>query len=159
MPGTLLHAPEKIIAQLLVDRGHGTTPPTPGNNAGSWPVYTFGEPTSPDNLISLRGADGTSSGRTMTEGERQEHHGFTVRVRAVTPEIGYAKARAVAVALDQAITADGRPDHATVTLGSSTYLVRAVSRQSDVVARGKESPTSSRMIFEIEAKASIRLVT
>ena len=86
----------------------------------------------------------------MITGQRQEHPGFQIGVRAANHQTGYVKAKAIAIALDEDVKYTG------VTVSATTYIVYAVSRSSDVLALGKETPNSKRDLFTINATASLR---
>jgi hypothetical protein len=153
MPGTLLYSPADVIRQMFIDLQQGSDPA--GNTA--WPVYAADEPSTPDNVITVYDTDGRDDGRTMPDGERQEHHGFQVRVRADDHPTGYAKARAIAVALDQSVTQ--RSVNLAGGQGTHGYVVWSVSRTSDVLALGKEAPDSRRKLFTVNGVAHIRQVS
>lgn len=151
MAGSLNHSPADVVRKLLItlELGHAS-PPT---SADQWPIYVSAEPTDPDNVITLYDTEGRSHGRVHNDGERQEHHGFQVRVRARTHPLGYAKAKAIAETLDTGIYQE------VVTMPDDThYLVHAVSRGSDVLPIGFESPTSKRVLFTINALVALRQV-
>lgn len=141
MSGTLNHQPASIIRTLLVTLGLGTEP----SASGSWPIFDTSEPDTPDDVITMYDTAGRKQGRVMSNGELQETHGIQIRVRAANSVTGYAKARALAVAIDQSVL------RATVTMGASEYLVQAISRTGDVLILGKESPTSRRSVYTINA--------
>lgn len=146
MPGTLDHSPADVVRRLLIDLGLGAAPPAASS---AWPIYTGGEPNLPDQAITVTDTEGRGHGRDQVTGERQEHHGISIMVRAATFPAGYAKARDVATALDaqyQDVT----------TLGAARYLVHAVTRTSDVFSLGKESPQSKRSLFSVNALVSLR---
>jgi Bacteriophage minor capsid protein len=144
VPGLLSHAPAQILRRVLVAQGHGADPP-----AGPWPCYCPMEPDQPDNCVTVAGTAGTDHGRTMIDGERQEFHGVQVRVRASDPLTGYAKARALAVALDGLL-------RVAVTLGTTPYLLHAVTRTSDVLELGTDAPRSKRHLYTINARFTVR---
>lgn len=145
MPGQLSHSPADILRRALTDLTLGSDPP-----AGPWPVYTSLEPGSPDNTVTVFDSVGLGHGREHTRGERQEHHGVQVRVRSNTHTAGYSKARAIAVALDQDLL------HTEVEFDGALYRIWSVSRTSDVLAIGKESPASARRLFVVNALISVR---
>lgn len=134
MPGALNHSPAKITRELLIQLGLGS-------DGGTWPVYATSEPDTPDNAITVYNAAGRVQGTTNTDGEVQESHGVQVRVRSALEEAGYAKARAVAVALDAV-------DRDLVTIAGSQYDVQLFDRSGDVLSLGKD-PSSSRKLFTI----------
>jgi len=144
--GSLLHSPADIVSRLLTAFGYGVDPSVPGE----WPVNVAREPNTPDDAITVYDTQGRDDGRTMVDGERQEHHGFQVRVRSMTHPAGYAKARSIADALDQGVL------FTQVDVDGTTYTVFAVTRTSDVIAIGKEAELSKRSLFTINAIAAIR---
>lgn len=131
----------EIAAQLLVDLGFGTDPLT----FQAWPVYSTAEPSAPDNCITVKDTDGTSEGRSMVDGELQEHFGVQVRVRSTTHPTGWQKALAVREALAKNLY------DRTVTIGSSQYLVHCAAKISRVLSLGKDTPSTKRSIFTVNA--------
>ncbi len=148
MSGSLAHSPAQIVARLLIDLGLGTAPAA----SGSWPVYYSNEPSGPDNCVTVYDTVGRIEAMSQTDGEVQEYHGFQVRVRSATQALGYARARAIAVALDQGV------DKKLVAISTSAYLVYSVIRTGDLSGLGTESPTSQRRLFTINAVAALRQI-
>lgn len=130
---------------MLVDMGYGTN----RSANGAWPIHSTNEPDLPDNCITVYDTQGVDEGRVM-QGERQEKHGIQVRIRSATHAAGFTKARAIAVAIDQDVYLE------SVVVDGHTYIVHAMSRTSDVLALGKELPTSKRTVFTINATATVR---
>jgi hypothetical protein len=151
MPGILANSPADVIAQLLIEMGLVTDPTLVPLQA--WPVYVDVEPTTPDSCVTVKDTEGKDDGRTMTDGERHQHHGFQVRVRSAAPPIGFVKANAIAVALDQQV------NQALVTLGSHTFIVYEITRTGDVLPIGKDTPNSKRSVFTVNCVSPIRQVS
>ena len=149
MSGSLAHSPADVVRYLLINESQGTLP----SDDDDWPVFADGEPDSPDSVITVYNIPGRQHGRVMYSGERQEHHGVEVRIRDPDSQDGYAKARAIAVALDESVRLS------SVTIGASVYLVYSVSRLGDVIALGKEVPSSKRNLFTINAIVALRQTT
>lgn len=154
MPGSLNHSPAEIVQTLLIDLGYGVSQ---GNLP--WPVFVANEPETPDNCVTVYDTVGRQHGRTFPDGERQEHHGIQVRIRAALHEIGYRKARQVAVALDEEVYRD------EVTVDTSEYRVHSITRVSDIVPLPKPMNTGKipltdewRAVFVINALVSLRLI-
>lgn len=145
MSGSLDHSPADVIRYLLISLGLGTLP----EDGAAWPIYCDQEPDRPDNCLTIYNTAGRDNGRVMINGERQEHHGFQVRIRAVTPVVGYPKARAIAVAMDQDVNRD------SITIGYSEYLIHSISRTTDVFSLGEEVPASKRKIYTVNAVATL----
>lgn len=147
MPGALAHSPADVVRRLLIALGLGNDPP-----AEPWPVYVGGEPTVPEDVITVYDVLGVNHGREMARGERQEHHGVMLRFRGREYRSTFAKARAVAVALDEDVSLE------TVAVDSSSYRVHCVNRRGDVLALNKESFETKRSLFTINATVSLRQV-
>lgn len=152
MSGSLNHSPAHVIRDLLVTLGLGTDP----DDGGSWPIFVSREPNTPDSVITLYDTASRMQGRRMVNGITVEHYGIQVRVRDAGPTGAWVKANALAVALDQTIALDDVTVEDTDGTGSSTYKVYTVSRVSGPLSLGKETPTSKRNLFTINAVAAIR---
>lgn len=116
----------------------------------NWPVFATNEPSDPDNCITVYDATGENNGRTMPDGEQQTKHAFQVRVRAVTHAVGFAKANAIAIALDEDVYQE------TVHVDSTTYLVHAVSQRGDILSLGKGNTADRRSLFTINGLVVVR---
>jgi hypothetical protein len=137
MPGSLVHSPADILRYLLIAKGVGVTPvANPSNTA--WPIYAHNEPDGPDNCITVFDVQGKKSGRTMVDGEVQEHHGFQVRIRSSLSTDGYTKARSIAIVMDEQVYQE------PISVSSSHYCVHSITRTSDVIPLGKEATTPSK---------------
>lgn len=137
MPGSLIHSPADVLRHLLVTKGVGSIPvPVPSNS--DWPIYAHNEPDGPDNSITIFDVQGIKHGRTMIDGEIQEHHGIQVRIRSSVSDVGYTKARNIAIVLDEQVYQDA------VTISSYNYCVHSFNRTSDVIPLGKEATTPSK---------------
>lgn len=146
MPGALTHSPADVLRWLLIDLGQGSDPA----DGAAWPVFASAEPDSPDSCLTVYDTAGRDSGRSHPDGERAEHHGVQVRVRATSHREGYQKARAIALALDQDVYRD------TVVIGDDAYRVWSVSRTGDVLVLGTNIPGSKRHLFTVNAVVSLR---
>lgn len=155
MSGSLSHSPAEVIRQLLIDLGVGTVPSALGN----WPIHVAREPDKPDSAITVYNTTGRDHGRTMNDGERQEHLGIQVRVRDMNHDDGFEKAQAVAMVLDQTVRLNTVTVSDRVGTGSATYTVYSVSRTTGVIIVGEERPDSRRNIFTINAVVSLRQTT
>jgi len=146
MSGALNHSPADIVRYLLIDLSQGTLP----SDSDSWPIHVAREPDTPDSVITVFDTSGRLDGRAQVSGEMLEHYGIQVRVRDTNPVEGFAKAQDIAIALDQTAYQD------TITINSDTYLVHAVSRTGGILGLGKETPTSKRNLFTINAVVELR---
>lgn len=147
------HSPADVIRYLLIAMGAGIHPDDLVVNSGTqWPIYAGGEPNVPDETITVYDTAGRDDGRMQYDGERTEHPGIQIRIRARDHQTGYVKARQLAVSLDKEIYQN------TVSIGNSQYFIHAVSRSGNVIPLGKESPTSKRSLFTINATVTIRMI-
>jgi hypothetical protein len=145
MPGPLNHSPADVIRHLLVGLGYGRLP----SGSGPWPISVGAEGASPDNFLTVYNTTARNLGRVM-DGERQGLYGIQIRVRGVDEPTAYAKAQAIAVGLDGVAMR-------LVSLGGSEYVVWSVSRTTDPLALGYESPTSKRVLYTVNAVVSLRM--
>lgn len=145
MSGALTHSPAEIVRNLLVNLGAGTLP----SAGGSWPISADQRLDTPDNAMTINDTDGRKDGRSMPTGEVFEHPGIQIEVRAATRGAGFLKAKAVATLLDEGVFND------TITVSGKSYTITNVSRSGGVISIGKESPTSKRYLFTINAIATI----
>lgn len=146
--GTLTHSPAEILAQMLIDLSLGTDP----DDSAAWPVYSTGEPGTPDNCITTYDTSGLDDGSSMIDGEQYGHLGVQVRVRGATHGGGgWAKAHAISQSLDR------NSHNRIVTVDGTQYIVYDVSRNGPtVLAAGKDSPTSRRSIYTINVVMAVR---
>lgn len=144
MTGPLNHSPADIIREILIDLSQGTHP----DDNGSWPIYATFTPDTTDNLISVVDTEGDIESRTFPDGEVQERPGIKVLVRCTSRPTGYAKANAVAIALDGIF-------QTTVTVGGTSYEVHSVQRVGSVNPLGTE-PGTRRNLFSINCRTLIR---
>ena len=146
MSGLLQHLPSDIVRHLINDKGEGTLP----SLNGAWPVFATKLPDVPDEALCVYDSESLLEGRTMTNGETQEHYGIQVRLRAVSPAIGYHKAHLLASRMDLNVLRD------LVTLEGIPYLVHAITRRGGILPIGPESGSTIRVGFTINFTASIR---
>lgn len=157
MSGALTHSPADVLRRVLIALGLGTDPDA--EPLGLWPIYAAAQPDTPDNVITLYDTVSVLQGRAMVTGEVMEQHGVQVRVRAATHDLGYQKARAVVVAMDESVYQESVTlDDPGVGTAASSYLVHAVSRRGGILALGKELPASKRSLFTVNALVSVREV-
>lgn len=145
---TLEHSPADILRRVLIDLGHGADPPT-----APWPIYAAGMPDVSDNCMAIFDTEGRDGGRSQIDGERVQHRGFQVQLRAATHSDGFSKAEAVAIALDEEIYAT------SVTIDGVTYCVHSVTRTSGPLALGKEAPKSQRSLFTINGLMMVKNIS
>lgn len=160
MPITFLHSPAQIIQQVLIDLAAGTDPEPWEDEeaaialgaAAAWPVFSVGEPSRPDNVITVYDTSPQFDGSHMLSGVSWFHYGFQVRVRAALHQSGFVKANYIHKVLDEDVY------NKVVTLESpdAQYLVQSISASGGVLTIGKETPASKRDLFTINALATIR---
>jgi hypothetical protein len=142
--GRLNHSPAAVLRQALVDLGLASEP-----GAGQeWPAFATKEPDSPDHTLTCYDTAGRDLGRTVPDQGRTEMPGVQVRVRAGSFAVGWAKANALALALDAVY-------RQTVVVESTPYLLRHVARTTGVLSLGLDSPNTARRLFTVNALASI----
>lgn len=144
----MTHSPEHVLAQMLVDLSLGTV----GGGGGAWPIFYSNEPDTPDALITTYKTPDRDHGRAMIDGSLLGPFGFQVRVRAKNHATGWSKAEGI----QETLASKDQVYQRTVHIEEAEYFVHACVGIGDVLAIGKETPTSSRRIFTINGFVYIR---
>lgn len=144
-PDPETYSPADITRYLIISLGLGSLPAAGQDNA-DWGAYENREPPSPDNVITTYDTAGPKDGRAQIDGSEFAHPGVQIRVRSTNPAVGYKKIIAVADALATQVR------NTSLTIGSVTYKVRAVSRTGNVIDLGKDAPTSKRTVHVVNVK-------
>lgn len=140
------HSPAEIVQQMLVDLAQGTLP----SANGSWPVFCPNEGNKPDNAITVRDTAGRSDGRLMVTGRVPVHHGFQVRIRASSHNVGWAKADAIRVALSESV------EQTTVTISGSSYVVQGCVAIGPIIPLGMDKTRTTLELFTLNALLVVR---
>ncbi len=140
----LHHSQADIVRALLVQAELATDPPSI-----IWPVYSTSEPDLPDDVLTVFDTAGEISTRTA-HGDRGEHYGIQVRVRASTHDEGFLKAKNIAYWMDELL------DKEWVIVGDAEYLIQTIIRTGPILSLGTEVPASRRRIFTINALVVIK---
>lgn len=146
MPGLLLHSPADVLQSLVVAAGWATDP----SLNQEWPIFVASEPVEPDDCITVYDTQGTDDGAALVNGERQEHYGIQVRVRASDPQEGYRTANALAIHLDSIMS------YTAVTVATTNYRLTSWTRTTSIIPLGKEASTSKRSLFTFNALVTLR---
>lgn len=112
-------------------------------------MYVNGEVVSPDSILVVSDTTGVLDKRNHVTGDKDEHHGVQIKVRAPTPVIGYPKASEIAQVLDRECT------YLSVTIGSDNYCIHSVTRTSPIMYLGEEQGMSKRVGYTINVLMSI----
>lgn len=144
---SLEHSPADISRAVLVNAGAGTDPSA--NTA--WPIYAAGEPSSPDECITVYDTSARSDGRSMKDGEQWYHFGIQVRIRTKTHQGGFVKAWAVKKIMDESI------NQLNISVSSDLYYFHCFTN-TNITYAGKETPTSKRSIFTINCYVTLRRI-
>lgn len=146
----LMHSPADVCRWALIRVGVGTDPTA--SPLGSWPIYASKEPDAPDNVITLYDTAGQDDGRSMVDGELQEHYGIQVRFRAQDEPTGRQKAEAVRKAMAESIY------YTNLAVGAYRYLVHCFGPIGNVIGLGEDLRSSKRRLFTVNAMVSLRRV-
>lgn len=144
----LTHSPAEILAVALIAEGVVTTPT--GLVTDLWPLHIAEEPDRPDDCLTVYDTVGQQDGSSMHGGYLWEQQGFQLRVRASTHRIGWKKADQLRTTLAQSVYFEN------VTIEAKTYVLYCAGDVGPILALGKESQTSTRRIFTINGRLSIR---
>lgn len=147
MSGELLHSPERVIQQLIVELGHGVL----GGDTGNWPVYNGVMPDKPEELIVVTSTTGRLHGRLQTNGEMVESYGFQVRTRSADVSNGFLKAKQIFDSLTKNVR------NYEVVIDLESYRVHVVTSTTTIINIGLDA-TSRRRNWTFNALASISLL-
>lgn len=123
-------SPASILAQLLIDLSLGIAP----SANGDWRSYANDMPdllTGPDSVLCSYDTTAIFDGRLMRGGDTIEHPGWQIRVRAMSFESGWAKAAAIANALDGVA-------RRTVTVDATDFVIQGIHRRGNIIPLGHE---------------------
>lgn len=149
--GSLNHSPADILRHTLVNLGKGIDPDVTTPSNSNWPFSVAQEAEAPDNVITAYDTDGRDFGRALPTGQRLEHHGVQLRVRASTFTGAYARTNLLAVTMDEDIYQE------VTHIGSSSYFVHSVSRTTRPIYLGRE-PGTGRHVFTINVTVNLYLI-
>lgn len=147
MADLFTHPVAQIVSRLLIGLGVAVTRTS---SLPSWSISVNSEEDAPDDVITVYDTGARSWGRSQTTGDQLSHPAVQIRVRGRDQKTAYDRAKLIATKLDRNV------NHVSVTVGSSTYCVQSISRVPGILFFGKESETSQRRIFLINAYATIR---
>jgi len=108
-------------------------------------------PDKPDNSICVYDTTSIQQGTDQTSGEQLEMYGVTIVVRHASRDGGWGKAKTLDTYLQESVKNTG------VTIGSSEYVVNAVTKTSGPIALREEG--TKRFLFNINAVVSLRQTT
>lgn len=145
----MTNSPAEVVRALLISLGMGTDPAS----ETSWPIFSTGEPDTPDNCITVYDTPGIGDGRSMVDGELFTHYGFQVRVRAITALVGWQKANAIRTAMAQSVS------KMRVSVDSSRYYVQCIAKIGNVLPLGRDTGNSRRYLFTLNAVVPIRQIS
>lgn len=134
-------SPSEVIRQLLIDQGLGSA-------TTLWTVYTSLMPETPDNCILVSDTEAVQSKRNHATGVTSVIYGLQIMVRGTTAAVAQAKAAAINASLDADVYRE------TVVVGTTSYLVQAVSRIGSEISVGNDGATK-RKLFTTNVMASI----
>lgn len=140
----MAHSPADIIRNMLIALGIGTEPV----DEGAWPVSAYSEKDTPDAVITVYNTPGVVDGKTGATNDIFEHYGYQIRVRAT-------KNPTAAVKIYQMDQTLGDVLMQQVNVDDKVYIVCAVVRKGAIVDGGKESPTSQRNFYTLNAVSAI----
>jgi len=148
---SLQTSPAYILASYIIAEAIGSmTDPVDDDD---WPLYVSYMPDSSDiktNCGCVYDTSGVKDGRLM-EGPVTQFFGIQLKIRCSSPINGYAKAEAIAIALDAVV-------NDTVTIDSVVYKIKDVGRTSPVISLGVEEGTKNRRLFTVNFIVTLKRV-
>jgi hypothetical protein len=112
----------------------------------------------PDNTVTVYDTLGNKHARIMIDGQVVEDPGIQIRVRATDNPTAQTQAEIIKQAIDERATGYNVqiPDLSNVL---HNFTVYALNRSGNPIQLGKESPTSNRRIYTINATVTLRQAT
>jgi hypothetical protein len=152
---SLLHSPAEIMRAALVSMGLCLSPVSvQAEPTGTvWPAYATNEPSSPDSVVTCYDTADVGHGRDMITGERTSHRGVQIRVRSQYYAAGFKQAQNLAINTDENIWQ--MQVSITTAAGTATYIIWNVSRTSQVIPIGRDTPRTQRRIFTINTLMAV----
>ncbi len=137
-----------VLVELLVQAGQ-LARITSGQPVGDlWPGYAGLEPDKPDNVVTLYDTDASNSCRSYLSLVTDGPSGIQVRVRGTTHRVAFSKATEISNYLASVVRRG-------VSIGDKYYLVNGCTNIENVIALGKESPSSQRLVFVFNCYAEL----
>lgn len=152
-----LHSPADVMRKLLINAGYMSDPIVVTPTPTSWPGYKDAEPDKPDNVVTTYDTEPQLDAHGQVTGQSFQHWGVQVRVRGTTHAVGFGKADAIRVVLNEGQVDSTVSFSSTSDGGAATYLVHS-SAQNTVRRMGMDSPTTKRHLFTINCLATIKRV-
>lgn len=156
---TVHHSPADVIAQLLVDAGQVTEPDSEGQADGEWPVVTNQDLDAVDSHVGINDVEGGSwKVRDSIIGDNVGPLAIQVRVSSNTHRKAWNKACLIYDYLSRTVENEGVTVAADSTNGTAAryYVVECLQSFGDLMALGRDVPTSRRHTVAFNAQAVIR---
>ncbi len=153
MPATTDYSPADILGQLLINAAQVSDYDSEGQPSGDWPICVNEEQDSPDNVVTIYDIAGGENYRNNIDNRVFGPAGFQIRVRAATQREAWSKASSLYTYLSEG--AGGGLSRVGVSIGSSYYLMHAVSHMEDLISLQRE-PGSSRRIVVFSAQVTVQ---
>lgn len=153
MSGTLTKPQAEIVAQLLINLTLGSEVAATAIAQEAWPVYVLTQGSDIDRSICVFNTSGKISGSKQIDGEVQEMFGVQIKIRDTAIPSGYAKASAIALALDSYYSLSN------LVVEEDEFVVYALTRTSPIMFIGFERPENLLPVFTLNYTVSIRQIT
>lgn len=136
----------EIIRRLLIDLDK-----VEDHSASVWASFVSFLPETPKKAVCFYDTEGAPDGRIQRTGERIEHPGIQILVRAPDYSDAYEKAREIATTLD------AQDDVDVAFPAAETYVVHNVSRSGTILSLGMMKVGSERFhVFTVNAIVTLK---
>lgn len=149
----LLTSPAFVLASYIIAQAIGNMTDPDDSALPDWPLFVSFMPDTSNVKTECGALYDTSpikDGRLMA-GQVISHFGIQLKIRSRTQVDGYAKAEAIAVALDTV-------QNETQVVGSYTYQLYNISRQGSPVSLGMEEGNKGRYLFTVNLVLTMKRV-
>lgn len=141
------HTPADVLAEALVQGGHGVRPSS--TSTPTWPVFVGHLLNKPDNAVCVYDTNGRSDGRIQRTGRTVRKPGWQVRVRSRTRQVGIVKIKAIQKYLDSV-------RKMPIIIGTDRYTIGSVTQTSDILPLGREPGTAVRDSFTLNGTITLK---
>jgi len=133
-----------IMQKYLVAQELFTLP----SDSDDWPLYVTSLPDNDNNAGLVVDNQDVIDGRLMSTGENIKHYAISVIVRASDYETGWLKAKSI-------LTDFCAVQNITVVVGSNSYQLGAVTKNSGILSLGMEPGTKRRYMFRLNCNITL----
>ena len=133
-----LDSPASVLASYIVGAALMSVP----SDDDDWPLYIATLPEGVDEAGAILNTTAVKDGRSMKDGDRFQHYGIEIIIRALTEEAGWGRCVVIAEDLETI-------HNETVVRDDVSYQIRNISMMGGINSLGQEEGTKRRRLFSM----------